>query len=97
MPITVGEIPDYVVLVGPLEPAAGQWSPIETAPRDGTRVLIHVPSVRMRSVFEAWWEYDTEGVRGRWCTMGTPCGTDDRILPELVKNWMPLPEPPTSG
>jgi hypothetical protein len=94
--ITRGEIPDYVELAGPLEPIAGQWMPIETAPKDGTRILIHVPSMRRRPVFEAWWVFDRSGVSGRWCTMGMPVGEDDRVLPELAKNWMPIPEPPGS-
>jgi hypothetical protein len=59
------------------------WQPIETAPKDGTRILVCQRMVRGEMVFRSvrithWWFSF-----GRWnMTRGTPT------------HWMPLPDPP---
>jgi len=66
-------------------PAAQGWRPIESAPRDGTCVLVcHAGSVGEARYIEdeGWWwagAYPTDA-----------CGPDS-IRPT---HWMPLPEPP---
>lgn len=69
------------------------WQPIETAPKDGTRVLLWITHFNARfsknPIAEGWeavcigaW---TEHNGGGW-QWGGLCGD--------VINWMPLPEPP---
>ena len=63
---------------------ASNWQPIETAPKDGTHVLLAITGWDI-IVGECWrgnaW---IESYRGEDIT-----GT--------VTNWMPLPEPPTTS
>ena len=62
------------------------WQPIETAPRDGTHVLLFSPDAREPFVRVGffldgdWWD--------TWCERrGFPIDADS-------SHWMPLPEPP---
>lgn len=61
-----------------------EWQPIETAPKDGTRILMFHPrddgdvNIRM-----AWWVVDRFGGHG-WSFPSWSGPT----------HWMPLPEPP---
>lgn len=64
------------------------WQPIETAPRDGTEVLVGSPVVGVTiAKYDAtwahpYWNFDTQEL----CPW--PCE-----VPK-VTDWMPLPEPP---
>jgi hypothetical protein len=67
-----------------------EWQPIETAPRDGTDVLVYVPKPHWHypppatpGVFEAWYGY------GKW-----KIDTDDNGTWVEPTHWMPLPSPP---
>jgi hypothetical protein len=68
----------------------GEWQPIETAPKDGTPVLIHVPTGQ-RPVYEAEWHRPWESAPEDKCWWQTRSGM---VLPEHATHWMPLPEPP---
>ena len=66
-----------------------QWQDIETAPKDGTEVLIcWFNGVQHYQVERVWWN-------------GTQWGNDYQTFTEregwAPSHWMPLPEPPTSG
>lgn len=78
-----------------------EWQPIETAPRDGTTVLVYVPG---ESLFPTAARYDTPerfeadyGDRDymeegwRW-SLGYPCDFHEEVLQPT--HWMPLPPPP---
>ena len=59
-----------------------EWQPIETAPKDGTRVLVHEPGMEPEIAHWSggvWW-------------IGQ---SDDFQFPGGITHWMPLPEPPT--
>lgn len=74
-----------------------EWMPIETAPKDGTRVLIYMPESSSRKVQEAYWAQPFEGAEDDQCWWSTPYGPAGRgytILPKAVTHWMPLPPPP---
>lgn len=65
------------------------WKPIETAPKDGTIVLLgwdddcHIPSVGCFNVNKGLWYCDRQW---RW---------EDGHMKECPPtHWMPLPEPP---
>lgn len=75
------------------------WQPIETAPRDGTTVLIFVPGAERRRVREAWWARPYEAApddRCWWAAPSTPGGNprDGMTLPEHATHWAPMPLPP---
>lgn len=62
-----------------------KWQPIETAPRDGTRVLIYNGEdvLEARYCFGCW----QDPVYSEW--MGDVAGKPT--------HWMPLPEPPCTS
>ena len=74
-----------------------EWKPIETAPRDGTPILIFCPRNDRKPVCEAAWAYDYEGAPGHWTTPHGVKGRGYTILPESPTHWMPLPSPPSDG
>lgn len=80
-----------------VEAAEGGWQPMETAPKDGTVVLIFVP--RSQGVFCAYWyeaNNDSFGDEDFPWVILDPQG--DRELnawaAEHVTRWAPLPAPP---
>jgi hypothetical protein len=68
-----------------------EWQPIETAPKDGTRILAYWPDIYANSSAvqcETWW--------GPW---GNSKSTWQTVWewadgPNCPTHWMPLPEPP---
>ena len=58
-----------------------EWQPIETAPKDGEKVLIYYPA--FNEIFAAKFEHGTWQT-GVWSAHPSP-------QPSV---WMPLPEPP---
>lgn len=66
-----------------------QWQPIETAPKDGTRLLAYWPPVfggDNAGCATTWWVVTSSGLFG-W---ESPWEYADRE----PTHWMPLPEPP---
>ena len=60
-----------------------EWQPIETAPKDGKRVLLHTE--------KPFWET----IGARW--VGSPHNVwiaDNGSYQRRATLWMPLPEPP---
>ncbi len=78
-----------------------EWMPIETAPRDGTRVIVFSPygvhsragyqgDCRCQHVCESYWHQPgNPQVEGFWTS---PMG-QARFRPT---HWQPLPAPPTN-
>lgn len=65
------------------------WKPIDTAPRDGTAILVFVPSkFDAGSVLPAAWADDDE----EWQTVG--CVYPDESYDVHPTHWMPIPAPP---
>lgn len=74
------------------------WRPIETAPKDGTVILVAITGGRRDTIVTAYWEPDTK----EWWLANTDY--DDyfasciaEIMIGEVTHWMPLPEPPKEG
>jgi hypothetical protein len=73
-----------------------EWQPIETAPKDGTKMLGWAPHKLINDpkfrVVTMWWK-DT-----KWRGVGAPafdwCSTESGSLIGDPTHWMPLPEPP---
>ncbi len=71
------------------ESQAGGWQPIETAPKDGTDILV----LNEEGVFEA------SADDGRWIPLASDyhgCGCCSEAFEE-PSHWMPLPPPPAGG
>ena len=70
-----------------------EWQLIETAPRDGTRILAYWADSPEHTIIE-WFEYAGINISGSWCQrqsgLGSDCGYEDAAF----SHWMPLPEPP---
>lgn len=80
--------------IGCAQSRVDDWQPIETAPKDGTPILIHCPNSR-RPVQEVAWHIPYEGAtQGCWQTPWGPVGRGYIILESSPKHWMPLPPPP---
>ena len=83
----------------PMSTERGGWLPIETAPKDGTRVDLWADGGRQTNAF---WE------RGEWLkhirfvfNRNRPSGDMSGAWRSRVvadpSHWMPLPSPPPSG
>ena len=77
------------------------WQPIDTAPRDGTRILVAVPDapLYLRGRVRGWyiavvsWHEACGDPNGPFPSDSTPAGFYERY--KLVpSHWVPLPEPP---
>ncbi len=77
-----------------------EWQPIETAPRDGTHVLLYAE----KATTEAWWDKEgffwdyvrEEAGYGKWELVRLSphgCGCCSSELTSAT-HWMPLPEAP---
>lgn len=62
-----------------------KWQPIETAPKDETRIILGRWSEWLGSM-EAW--------DGRWSSWGDVWTHKGRTNEMSPTHWMPLPEPP---
>ena len=83
-----------------------EWQPIETAPKDGTKVDLLYPYPRGRTI-DCWWE--NEGpLAGFWLQRNRPKWKNGELLPEgewdiatlpnmQPTHWMPSPPLPPSG
>lgn len=67
---------------------ASQWQPIETAPKDGTRILVYRKGAKRYPLVSV---DSFESVKWPWppCWYHSPSD-------EQPTHWMPLPEPPKS-
>lgn len=59
------------------------WLPIDSAPRDGTAILVVWAAHDDYAV--VWWE------AGEWCE-----ASNDNVVADMT-HWMPLPAPPAEG
>lgn len=87
---------DHQQAVATLEAKVGrlQWQPIETAPKDGTRVLLYA-NLRRASLSG----HDLDKDYGYWIVLGSweaeyGLWVDGSQCNPLPTHWMPLPEPP---
>ncbi len=68
-----------------------EWQPIETAPKDGSEVLLFVPSASFgRNVMSAVWDNDNGGCDASWVVLEGYIGEYNPT------HWMPLPPPPST-
>lgn len=74
----------------------GGWQPIETAPKDGTRVLLYLAApwsrLELARWYQPWGNWQTDGdepdqFRDEYCGIGS----------QLPTHWQPLPPPPVQA
>ena len=69
------------------EQRVAEWQPIETAPKDGTRIL-----VKGDCTIVAGWQFIYSADCYGWAIV------NDAWMPErIATHWMPLPTPPSEG
>lgn len=66
------------------------WQPIETAPKDGTCILLTSDDPSWKYPFPAFWDV----AQGCWIFADWPLN-DIWAVSDLVNHWQPLPLPPT--
>jgi hypothetical protein len=71
------------------EPIHTSWQPIETAPKDGTRILA-LTEIGITIIH--WGRVEPFGTEDEWTTDSV--GPGYSFGPERVTHWMPLPAPP---
>ena len=67
---------------------SGAWRPIETAPKDGTHILLYRRN-EVTSVSEGWWRLDVFGQSYEWGGAGWSYPEEDQPT-----HWMQPPERP---
>ena len=86
---------EYIALSSPASKAESGWRPIETAPKDGTRVLVarFAPKPQHRNGYMCvdWWR-DRERDDVSYTGFG---GFNNHYWP--ATHWMPLPTPPSAS
>ena len=84
--------------VGFFSPAQDGWQPIETAPRDGTVILLAQGSPWFSVAAGRWWpENPDEGERYPWW-VADDCNDDlvNGWQKDCPTHWRPLPAPPST-
>ena len=71
-----------------------KWQPIETAPMDGTPVIVGIAGLA-NSVGEAYWWQNDEG-RGGWQTWDG-ANHERTVYTTTPTHWMPLPSEPNTN
>jgi hypothetical protein len=71
------------------------WQPIETAPKDGTHVLVYPPTWNNKKASIAAWSDDNcaKNPRPFW-KRDDDLGQVSRSRSCETTHWMPMPEPP---
>lgn len=72
-----------------------EWKPIETAPKDGTFVLLYSPDAKEPSIFVGYFISHVDG--DEWFSEWHDAWVDDgaKVISDVtLTHWMPLPERP---
>lgn len=75
-----------------------EWQPIETAPKDGTEILVYEPAIGQygeEGIYIVSWSREYPRNPKCWCVILS--GQDEQggcATADYATHWMPLPEPP---
>jgi len=71
------------------------WQPIETAPKDGTEILLYdkYKDINKASWIDNWCGSDAR-YQMQWCIYGSMDSDDRYRTVDCPTHWMPLPEEP---
>lgn len=67
-----------------------EWQPIETAPKDGRKILLWCPT--LNNMIQAQWRVHDMG--GEWVDIWNNDPIEDMQGVAYPTHWMPLPNPP---
>lgn len=85
-PALASLIVDYCIDIAPKRESGGDWQPMETAPKDGTKIIAFAYDIysnqQRAEMHTTYWS------NGRWARFTT------HYVPT---HWMPLPKPPLPG
>ena len=96
----LANIDDFATHPSPPEGMVGGWRPIETAPKDGTLILVHFGTKGVRAVsWDSPFHDEVTEENGIWCVDDDkhgPYGLRGYLdgHPSAPTHWMPLPAPP---
>lgn len=74
-----------------------EWQPIETAPKDGTGILVIDMTARLPQAGQAWWIADV------WTLVSPDTGwaLEEDLYRSMIwvspTHWLPLPAPPVQS
>jgi len=95
---TAGQFKAALSVAAWAAPSTSPWQPIETAPKDGTTVLLHPPSWANRTSSTGSWNSD------KYARKPAPYWERDDCWNKVMlsrnsptTHWMPLPAAPTKG
>ena len=74
-----------------------EWQPIETAPKDGSKILLFIPSnVSRWHVSAGYWRDDAHARKASpfWCAETSHLMGITWMRSHQPTHWMPLPAPP---
>lgn len=72
-----------------------QWQAIDTAPKDGTTVLLFLPNSATNDIVFGYWAEDCYPGGGVWYEQN---GSDSAFPIDVdATHWMPLPAPPATS
>ena len=72
------------------QPTETRWQPIESAPKDGTQILVWVVGIEPRPRIAYWSDRARHGGSVGWFGLQS-----QHFIGLNVTYWMPLPAPPT--
>jgi hypothetical protein len=74
-----------------------QWQPIETAPKDGTNIMVYCP--RLGVCCPATWNDDKYAKKRRpyWTHWGQSIWGVSLVREDQPTRWMPMPQPPENA
>jgi len=82
-----------------LKLAANQWQPIETAPKNGTQIIVYDGEFVFPSMWKEPCEFRDYGEEGGWCEASYELGGMLYEGVDVCKfpptHWMPLPPSPS--
>lgn len=75
-----------------------EWQPIETAPKDGTSIMVWADGYRWPEIVK-YEKYDEEdameiGAEGYWTFSEDLLSAVANVEEDFLTHWMPIPEPP---
>ena len=79
-----------------------EWMSIDTAPKDGTDIIVMYMHIQTQIVHAAFWLNYEEGlddpdIEGWWTYVWTEVGRSKMEGKYSPTHWMPLPAPPKKG
>jgi hypothetical protein len=83
-----------------------EWQPIETAPKDGTEIIVGNDQATVWITRGSWWSdgehwatqgYDKQEEAAGWWSYANSVGQDKLNDYRQPTHWLPMPTPPQKG